>query len=57
MSYIANEEKDQLTFLYKFEKGECPRSFGINVARMAGIPKCILDKAQAKSEAFSKNLD
>merc|ERR1712107_168804 len=37
MSYKANEEMDNVTFLYKFIKGECPMSFGINVARMAGI--------------------
>ena len=46
MSYKANEEQDELTFLYKFIKGECPMSFGINVARMAGISKSILDRAK-----------
>jgi DNA mismatch repair ATPase MutS len=25
-------------FLYKFIKGECPMSFGMNVAKMALIP-------------------
>ena len=37
LAYKANDEQDQVTFLYKFVKGECPLSFGINVARMAGI--------------------
>ena len=57
MSYKANEEKDQVTFLYKFIKGECPMSFGINVARMAGISKSILDKAKLKSSQFHSNIE
>jgi len=32
------EDCDRITFLYKFIEGECPRSFGMNVARMAGLP-------------------
>ena len=43
-------------FLYKFLAGECPMSFGINVARMAGIPQSILDRAAQKSKDFSENL-
>ena len=35
MSYKENPLNDSVTFLYKFIKGECPMSFGINVARMA----------------------
>jgi DNA mismatch repair protein MSH6 len=42
MSFRANNENDRVLFMYKFIKGHCPMSFGINVARMAGIPKKIL---------------
>jgi hypothetical protein len=28
-----------VVFLYRLEDGVCPRSYGINVARMAGLPK------------------
>ena len=38
MSYKANDTGDHVIFLYKFVKGECPMSFGLNVARMAGLP-------------------
>jgi DNA mismatch repair protein MSH6 len=24
MAYVANEDQDSITFLYKFVKGECP---------------------------------
>jgi DNA mismatch repair protein MSH6 len=35
-------EKDRIEFLYKFVKGECPSSFGINVAKMAGLPDKVI---------------
>ena len=44
-------------FLYKFIKGECPMSFGINVARMALIPQNVIDKAKRKSEEFNQKLN
>ena len=56
MAYQANEKGDKVTFLYKFKRGECPLSFGINVARMAGIKQKILDRANIKSIAFNHNL-
>lgn len=49
MAFSANEAKDVVVFLYKFVQGECPMSFGINVARMAGIPTSVLEKAKLKS--------
>ena len=36
-------KNDHITFLYKFVKGECPHSFGLNVARMAGLPQHVLE--------------
>ncbi len=38
-----NEKKDavpEVTFLYKLTNGICPKSFGMNVALMAGLPVC-----------------
>jgi DNA mismatch repair protein MSH6 len=57
MACRADEAKEQVMFLYRFEKGECPTSFGINVARMAGIPRSILELAKRKSLDFSTKLD
>ena len=57
MSYKSTDDDNKITFLYKFVEGECPTSFGLNVARMAGIPKSILDRAKSKSAEFSINLD
>jgi len=31
------DEQENVTFLYKFARGECPKSYGVNVARLAGL--------------------
>ncbi len=50
------EDCDRITFLYKFIEGECPRSFGMNVARMAGLPQEVMDMAKAKSREFNQKM-
>eukprot|EP00917_Polyrhabdina_sp_WS-2016_P000712 GHVP01001542.1.p1 GENE.GHVP01001542.1~~GHVP01001542.1.p1 ORF type:complete len:1183 (+),score=247.84 GHVP01001542.1:1162-4710(+) len=43
MQSRAEENDDtKVTFLYHFTKGVCPRSYGLNVARLAGLPDSIL---------------
>ncbi|KAJ4838664.1 DNA mismatch repair protein msh6 [Turnera subulata] len=43
---------EEVTFLYRLTPGACPKSYGVNVARLAGLPDSILQKAAAKSEEF-----
>lgn len=31
--------QETITFLYKFVKGACPKSYGFNAARLASIPE------------------
>ena len=31
-------EEETITFLYKFVEGACPKSYGFNVAKLAGLP-------------------
>jgi len=57
MLHKSNEAQDRVMFLYKFVKGACQSSFGMNVARMAGLPPSILTKAKIKSGQFTRNLD
>jgi DNA mismatch repair protein MSH6 len=52
----SREAHDEVVFLYRFERGECPQSFGLNVARMAGIPRAVLERARAKAKEFSLKL-
>ncbi|KAK7259232.1 hypothetical protein RIF29_24833 [Crotalaria pallida] len=43
---------DEVTFLYRLTPGACPKSYGVNVARLAGLPTSVLQKAAAKSREF-----
>ncbi|KAL0435966.1 UNVERIFIED_CONTAM: DNA mismatch repair protein MSH6 [Sesamum radiatum] len=43
---------EEVTFLYKLTPGACPKSYGVNVARLAGLPDSVLQKATAKSQEF-----
>ncbi|GJR83688.1 DNA mismatch repair protein MSH6 [Tanacetum coccineum] len=43
---------EEVTFLYKLTIGACPKSYGVNVARLAGLPDNVLQKAATKSEEF-----
>ncbi|TPX35274.1 polyribonucleotide nucleotidyltransferase [Synchytrium microbalum] len=55
MSFVADEDKREITFLYKLEEGVCPKSFGMNVAHMAGIPNGIVDRADEVAAQFENS--
>ncbi len=42
----AKEHEDNLIFLHKVEKGPANKSYGLQVARLAGIPKQVIQQAQ-----------
>lgn len=42
----VKETKDNVLFLRKLEKGGSEHSFGIHVARMAGVPKVVVSRAE-----------
>lgn len=43
---------EEVTFLYRMMPGACPKSYGVNVARLAGLPDKVLLRAAAKSREF-----
>ena len=43
---VVQEKDDSVTFLYKIKKGAADRSYGINVARLAGLPDAVLERAR-----------
>ncbi|XP_078413344.1 DNA mismatch repair protein Msh6 [Cetorhinus maximus] len=55
---VENECEDPsqetITFLYKFIKGACPKSYGFNAARLANIPEEIIQKGHKKAKEFEK---
>jgi len=52
MDALVDEESDDVTFLYKMKKGVCPKSYGMKVAQMAGLPQEIRRRAQEKAQEF-----
>lgn len=38
MSCVVDENRREVTFLYKLAPGVCSKSYGMNVATMAGVP-------------------
>ncbi|XP_020269979.1 DNA mismatch repair protein MSH6 isoform X2 [Asparagus officinalis] len=46
---------EEVTFLYRLTPGSCPKSYGVNVARLAGIPSSVLETATRKSTEFEIN--
>lgn len=55
-----NEEdptQETITFLYKFVKGACPKSYGFNAARLANIPDEVISVAHKKAKEFQQSLD
>ncbi len=42
------EENGNIVFLHKIVEGSASRSYGIHVAKLAGIPKVLLERAQEK---------
>ena len=47
-----DEDVEQVVFLYKLVPGACPKSFGMNVARLADLPIELIRLASQKSRAF-----
>lgn len=43
---------DDVTFLYHLRDGSSPRSYGINVAKLANLPSAVLRVAQQRSREF-----
>ena len=48
----GSQEEDVLVFLYGLTEGACPKSFGLNVARLAGLEQGIIHKARSKADYF-----
>lgn len=47
---VENEDNDDptqetVTFLYKYSDGACPKSYGFNAAKLAGMPNSVIKRA------------
>ncbi|CAI5472492.1 unnamed protein product [Closterium sp. Yama58-4] len=50
------EEDEELVFLYKLQSGACPKSYGLKVASMAGIPSRVVANAARAASALEHEL-
>lgn len=46
----------RITFLYKLAPGVADRSFGLNVARMAHLPPCVVDQAAVQALQMEQSI-
>lgn len=46
---VHGEDDEHVTFLYKLTNGACPKSYGFNVARLAGLPPIIISSAKERA--------
>lgn len=44
--------EETVTFLYKYSAGACPKSYGFNAAKLAGMPKSIIKRAHDVSTTY-----
>jgi len=44
----AKEHGDNIIFMYSVNDGPASQSYGLQVARLAGVPKSVIEKAQQK---------
>ena len=53
--HVSAEEKDgKITFLHKVKNGSVDKSYGINVARLANLPKEVTDRAEEILKIYEK---
>ncbi|KAG0289330.1 DNA mismatch repair protein msh6 [Linnemannia gamsii] len=52
MACQVDQANREVTFLYKLVNGVCEKSYGMNVAHMAGVPREIVDRAEEMAQEF-----
>jgi DNA mismatch repair protein MSH6 len=52
----TTDDDGAITFLYTLGEGGCPKSFGINVARLARLPQEVVVSARQASSDFESDI-
>ena len=53
----GQDKKNNITFLYTLGDGPCRKSFGVDVARLAGLPNDVLQRAQNVSSQYEARME
>lgn len=48
---------EEVTFLYRVAAGNCPKSYGFNVARKAGLPESVILQAQEAAARLEQRME
>lgn len=54
---VAHKEEDRITFLRKIVKGGTDKSYGIDVARLAGVPLAVINRSKEILEHLEEQSD
>jgi DNA mismatch repair protein MutS len=57
MTMAVKEWKNDIIFLHQVEEGAADRSYGIQAARLAGLPHSVIERAQAVLAQLEKHRD
>ena len=52
----ATEHNDNIVFLHKVQEGPANKSYGLQVAKLAGIPAAVLQQAQAQLQLLEQGV-
>lgn len=56
LNVSVSEDNGEIVFLHKILPGAASKSYGIHVAKIAGIPKVLLEDAQRKLDSFDREI-
>ena len=52
---LVEQSNDQLIFSHKIAKGGSNKSYGIEAAKLAGVPREVVEKAKSVLNSLEKN--
>jgi DNA mismatch repair protein MutS len=55
LSVVVEERNGEVVFLHEVRKGKAPGSYGVEVAKLAGIPAPVIDRARSVLELMEKS--
>ncbi len=55
LSLVVEEEGERIVFLHKILPGSANKSYGIHVAKLAGLPDMVIEQAQRILDGLEKN--
>jgi DNA mismatch repair protein MutS len=56
LNVVVREYEDQVVFLHRIAPGAADRSYGLHVAKLAGVPRAVLERANAVLTELEKTF-